>query len=97
MSSQKFKKDPGSTLDYSIDWARWMISGDFITSSSWTIETIGGDVSPLSETNNTHTNFRGTVWLTAGTRGNTYTCTNRIVTDQGRTDERSIFITVGNR
>ena len=101
-SRQKFKKDPGSTLDYIVDWAEWLIGGDFIVSSSWSIEAIAGDAAPLVEVappggQPSFEALIARVWLAAGTRANTYTVTNGITTDQGRVDERSIFIEVRNK
>lgn len=101
-SRDKFKKDPASTLDYILDWAEWLIDGDFITASSWTIQAIAGDPAPLVEVaapggQPSFENLIARIWLDAGTRGNTYTVTNRITTDEGRVDERSIFIEVKNR
>lgn len=101
-SRQKFKKDPASTLDYIIDYAEWLVEGDFIVASGWVIESIAGDPAPLVEVPppNLQPEFEALlarVWLAAGTRGNTYTCTNSVTTSDGRVDERSIFIEVRNK
>lgn len=100
-SRQKFKKDPASTLDYVIDYAEWLVDGDFVVASSWTVETIVGDPTPLVEvpppTGNSFEANLTRVWLAAGTRGVTYTVTNQVTTSDGRVDERSIFIEVRNK
>ena len=95
MSRQKFKKDPqAGPIDYNVDWTEWLVEGDFLASSTWTIETIAGDTSPLAEvappSGPPFDAFKATIWVEAGMRGKTYTVTNRITTDRGRSDERSI-------
>jgi hypothetical protein len=93
------EKDPQSYLDYSMDWSDWMPTGDQISTSSWTIETISGDAAPLTtdqNTKNVSTSIT-TVWLAAGTAGNNYEVTNTIVTDNGLTEERYFRVFVKNR
>lgn len=87
---QTFIKDPSAVLDYSIDWSDWL-EGDTISTSTWTVP------SGLSNTSESKTNTKTTVWLSGGAVAQFYTVTNRVVTAGGRTDERSIVIVIGQR
>jgi hypothetical protein len=88
--SQQFTKDPSATLDYSIDWSKWL-ADDTILTSEWTVPT------GLTQMAASNTTTKATVWLSGGTAGQIYTVTNRISTAGGRTDERSIIIRVAER
>ena len=90
MNSRRFSKDPGATLDFTIDWSEWL-DDDTISSSDWTVP---DGITEASATNDTTT---ATVWLSGGTAGTRYTVTNTIVTAGGRTDERSIVIAVDDQ
>ena len=82
-----FTKDPDSTLDYVWDWTEWL-SGDTITNHSITVP---ADINLL-----THTRLDGKVtgWFSGGTVGKSYTITCEIVTDGGRTDQRSARLVI---
>ena len=84
-------KDPGSVIDYGIDWndstvGPWLATGETISTSTWIVPT--GLVSD-SETNTTTATA---IFLSGGTIDVTYTLTNRIVTTDGRTEDRSMLI-----
>ena len=83
-------KDPDATLDYGRDWSDWL-NGDVITASQWTVP------AGLTQETSSFTDTTTTVWLSGGTDGQTYTITNRIHTELGRTDERSMIIDVDER
>ena len=83
-------KDPDSVLDYSIDWAAWL-GDDTIATSTWVIS--GSDAS-LVEDSSSNTDTASTIWLSGGNLKSVYTVTNRIVTDEGRTADRSITFTM---
>ena len=83
-------KDPDAVLDYSIDWSAWL-DGDTISTSSWAIDE--GDASLVIDSD-TKSTTATTVWLSGGTLGYEYLVRNRIVTNGGRTDDRSIAIKV---
>jgi hypothetical protein len=93
------EKDPQANLDYSVDWSDWLAQGDNLRTSSWTISTVSGDGSPLTQTaNTTNTNTStSTIYVSGGSAGNTYTVTNHITTDNGLVDERYFRIRVKNR
>lgn len=88
---REFLKDPNAVLDYVFNWSSWLQSGETISSSTFTVET---GITKDSETNTTTS---ATVWLSGGTEGNRYTITNRVTTNQGRTDDRSAIVRVQNR
>ena len=86
-----FTKDPDAVLDYSIEWSKWL-AGDQIQTSAWSVS------DPALETaDDSNTETRATVWLSGGMAGQSYTVTNRITTNGGRTDERSFAIQVQAR
>lgn len=87
-----FTKDAEAILDFSVDWSAWLAAGESISSSVWSVPAgLGTPFSP------TYGSGSATVWLSGGTDGADYVCTNRIVTSAGRTDERSITIRVRSR
>jgi hypothetical protein len=87
----RFVKDPSSTLDYGFDWTAWLTGSEVISTSTWTVPT------GLTKVTDEHANKTTTIWLTGGTKGQIYTVTNRIVTTGGRTEERSLVLSMENR
>ena len=84
-----FTKDSAAVLDYSVNWSAWL-NGDTISESTW--------LAPgLTIDSESETTTATTVWLSGGRAGTTYKITNNIVTDGGRTDERSLTIDVVNK
>lgn len=84
-----FVKDPSAVLDYGFKWTDWL-NGDTITTSTWTVSaglTKGADDVVGGVTS---------VWLSGGTQ-DVYTVTNTVVTQAGRTDERSFTVRVQER
>lgn len=84
-------KDPNAVLDYEIDWSSWLATSETISTSTWTVPT------GITKDSDTHTTTTTTAWLSGGTAGNIYTLTNRIVTNQGRTEDRSIYVPCAER
>jgi hypothetical protein len=82
-----FLKDPGASLDYTIDWSGWL-GTDTIATSTWTAAT------GIAVGVTTNTTTSATVWLSGGTVGQIYAVTNHIVTAAGRTDSRTLSIEV---
>lgn len=89
---KEYIKDPDATLDYSGDWTAWL-AGDTIQISTWLIDPTGS----LTEANATATDSVTTVWLSGGDTNVTYLVTNRIVTNGGRTDDRTFKVLVTGR
>jgi len=85
-------KDPEATLQYTFNWENWLATGEHITSSNFTIDSISGDSDPLVVSGQSiHSNTKQTnVILTGGTAGNIYTVRNTIVTNDTQT-ERKFF------
>ncbi len=86
-------KDPGATLDYSIDWTDWLadVPGDTIATLSVTKST-GLQVPDTA--------VRGAVTAivaAAGALGNSEYATLRIITAAGRIDERTITLLITDR
>lgn len=93
--TEQFLKDPAAALDYVIDWSvSYLLSTEQITASSWSIRPQGLVNDLAIDTIPPPVSGVTTVFVTGGVAGKTYQLTNRITTDQGRTDERSITIRV---
>jgi len=84
-----FIKDPGSTVDYELDWTAYL-SGETISTSTWSVPGL-----TVGTTSNTTTTT--TVWLSGGTVGERYVARNTITTSGGSTDVRGITIKVEER
>ncbi len=83
--------DPQETLDYTCDWSTFLDDGgspsDTISTSSWTITDAGSPAPTLS--GETNTSNSATVFVQGCTLGEVYRLSNKIVTAQGRTAERT--------
>jgi len=87
-------KDPDAAIVYGFDWTAWLGSGA-IASSTFTVT--GPDAALTADHDGITTDALQTrVRLTAGTRGRTYTITNRIVTNETppQTDDRSFRLQI---
>lgn len=93
MSFPTFIKDPDATLDYTRDWTDWLAASgaDAIVSSEW-ITPAGIVVEAQSNTENT-----ATIWVSGGTLGQRYQLVNRITTNGGRIDDRTIVIKIAQQ
>lgn len=89
-------KDPEARLDYGLDWSEWLVEGETITASTWTLATANPDT-VLTTSSQSHTDTVTVVWLAGGTLGADYEVTNHIVTSAGREDDRTHKIRVRNR
>lgn len=83
--------DPNAVLDYNVDWSDWLATGETISTSTWTVP------AGLTKTTDSATSAVATAWITSGTAGVEYLVTNRIITSAGRTDDRSIRLSVKER
>lgn len=83
-------KTASEVKDYSIDWFE-ELGADTITSSTWTVP------SGITQNSATATETVVTIWLSGGTAGQSYEIRNVIVTDDGRTYERSASIFIEGR
>jgi len=87
-----YLKDPDAVLDYQVDWSDWLPAGDTITASQW----FSSDAALVVDAD-TFTGTTATVWISGGDNRKRYTVTNRITTDGGRTDDRTITIRIAQR
>lgn len=88
---EQYTKDPAAELDYQRDWSDWLKDGDTISESAWLVP------SGLMLEDQDHDTTSATVWLSGGTLDEEYLVTNEVVTAGGRTDRRSILVTVQKR
>jgi hypothetical protein len=89
-------KDPGAVLDYAIDWgAQYLDPGDLLADSSWSVEPDEPD--GVSIAGSLFGDSISTVQAAGGVPGRLYRLANRVVTQSGRTDERSIMLRVEKR
>lgn len=86
-------KDPDSVMDYGCNYTSWLAKDEVIGTSIWLVDgvvTTSGD--PLVTSNPVLSGAITGVTLTLGVENDDYTLTNRITTDQGRTEDRSMII-----
>lgn len=88
-------KDPEALLDYAVDWGAEYLSGDALTSSSWSISPVeaGGATIAGSQFDL----LVATAQVTGGNPGKIYQVTNHVTTTSGREDSRSIILRVEKR
>jgi len=91
MSNNTFVKDPDATLDYTVDWSSWMAESDDIASSEWTVP------AGITKESDTYDDDSATIWLSGGSAGSSYEITNRITTEDGRLEDRTLVIVVMER
>lgn len=98
---REFLKDPDAVLDYVFNWGAWLGDGEEITESTFFVDGVESDTVPWTIDLVVDQAITGqlitTVWLSGGTLGARYTITNRIETDGGRTDDRSVVVRVAER
>lgn len=89
--TQTKRKDPHSNLDYGFDWSSYLVTGETIVASVWTMPT------GLTEGTKQIADTSTKVFISGGTAGEVYTVANKITTSDGRVDERSFEIVMENR
>jgi hypothetical protein len=89
-------KDPEAVLDYAIDWgAQYLGDGDLLASSDWSVSPDEPD--GVAIVGGSFDDRISTVQAGGGIAGRIYRLANRVVTQSGRTDERSIMLRVEKR
>lgn len=88
MTVGAYVKDSNATKDYQVDWAKWLVLGDTIATSTFIVP---AGITKQSESNTVTTS---TVWLSGGTTGTEYLVVARITTAQGRTEDQTLIILV---
>jgi hypothetical protein len=86
----EFNKDPNAKLDYTLDWTDWLVTGDTVSTSVWTVPS---GLTAVSDSNTTTTT---TIWLSGGTAGKFYTISNRITTLSGRIEDQSFQLRIND-
>lgn len=89
-------KDPEAVLDYAIDWgAGYLGPGEMIATSGWAVvpDETGGVSIEGTDFDVSTTSAKAA----NGIAGRLYRLVNRVTTDAGRTDKRSILIRVEDR
>lgn len=90
-----FYKDADEVLDYLLDWSPRLTGGDTITTSQWIMPTpTTGNIVKDSDTKTASTT---TIWLSAGTDGQSYSLVNRVITAGGRTMDQTCIIRIKER
>ena len=89
-------KDPAADLDYEIDWTPYLVPGDTIVTSTWTPTLPGGELdSRITVVNQSFSGTSTTVWLSGGRINDpTHAIVNHITTNQGRTDNQTLYIDI---
>ncbi|MCA1490089.1 hypothetical protein I6F11_04045 [Ensifer sp. NBAIM29] len=78
------QKAPADVLDFDIDFARWLPSGDRIVSATSTIEEVTATMTATVDQTE-FTDTIATVWLSGGADGEAGLVKTTITTDLGRT------------
>ena len=86
-----YQKDPEAVLDWQFDWTSWLADAETIATHTVTAED-GLTVDSSAEADGVVT-----VWVSGGTAGTRYRLECLISTSAGRTDERSVSISVRER
>lgn len=89
-------KDPEAVLDYAIDWgAEYLGEGDVIAASNWSVSPSEADGVSIGASS--FDERVSSVTVAGGLPGRLYRLSNRVVTDSGRIDDRSIMLRVEKR
>ena len=89
-------KDPGAVLDYAIDWgADYLAEDDRLTQSDWSVDP--DEPAGVAIVSSDFEDRLSSVRAAGGTPGRIYRLTNSVMTQSGRTDERSIVLRVEKR
>lgn len=83
-------KDPDAVLDFTVDWTATLATGENVLSALWLIEPDGG----LTLVSESGQGALRTAMVAGGKPGEVVRLTSRIVTDLGRTDDRSFQIRI---
>jgi hypothetical protein len=95
-------KDPDETIDYSVDWSRF-IPDDTLSAASWFIKDSDGTKEPVSNAEvvdglqfvqSTISGKVATARFALGTNNKQYKVTCQITTGDGLVFERSIFLKI---
>lgn len=91
--SRTYSKDPDAVLDYTFDWSKWLVDGELISATEIVTSAPGITIDSYQIISGNNV----TVWISGGNVHEFYSVTVRIVTNQGRTDDRTFSIIVQER
>jgi len=106
MSYRWPNKDPDETLDYSVDWSRFLGNGVNISSVEWYVDDEDGNKTLLEEgdvvngiqnVSATRTSTVATINLGLGTNNKEYKFHCRITDTTGSAAERTVKLRIRNR
>jgi len=106
MSYKWPNKDPDETLDYSVDWSRFLGSGVNISTVIWFVDdsdgvkqtfSSGSTVYGIQNVSQTNTNTVATINLGSGVNNREYKFTCQIEDTSGSTAERTIKLRIKER
>lgn len=106
MSYKWPNKDKDETLDYSIDWSRFLYDGESIVSSLWYVNDADGvkqqliipiAINGLYSVNYTSSATVTTITLSGGYTNTTYKITCSITTTRGMVVERTVTLPIKER
>ncbi len=93
--SEQFLKDPHAVIDYAVDWTtNYLLNGEQVTASDWEISPSGSVNDLAIDTIPPVMSGVASIFVSGGIAGKVYRLINRISTDQGRIDDRTITIRV---
>lgn len=81
-------KDPNDSLDYQINWARWLSDGETVAASAWTVP------SGLTLVASSFTTTTTIARISGGTVSQTYNVQNRITTSSGQIKDESVNLRI---
>lgn len=90
-----FLKDPGATIDYTVDWSAGYLAGQTIVTSRWDVVPIGDDAIVVDAS--AIEAGKAVATLSGGRAGVLYHVTNQVIFSDGRIDERMLALRVEDR
>jgi hypothetical protein len=84
------EQDKDAYLDYNLDWADWLASGDSIANSSWSADTA------LTLNTSAHNSTITSIWVQGGVPNTWYALVNTVTSAAGRVDQRVIRLFIKN-
>jgi hypothetical protein len=89
---KRWVKDPNANRPYSVDWSRYLATGDTISAATWTVP------AGLTKGIEGHTTTTAWVQLSGGTAGQEYLLVCQVTTTPGGwVDERTVVVEVRKR
>ena len=106
MSLKWPNKDPNELLDYSLDWSRFLRTGEYLISSEWfLVDTtgatvtfgIGNTVDGLTNVSTTNSSSIASINLSGGIKNKQYKLICRIELNSNFIAERSVILPIKER